>query len=1145
MPLSDIDTDQRLAATASGGEVAISAGAGSGKTRLLVSRYLNLIRKENLPLSSIAAITFTNKAANQMKARIAEKALELAVKNPHEREMWMKIAENSYHASISTIHSFCSSILRSHPVEVGLDPFFTVVDEVTNSELKHEVINHFVVAQMTDEPDDMAFLIDIFGMMGLKNMLNMLLDKRAHVVKFLDSIENSGSFDAETLKDKYKINILKRLDDYIYTLEKFHSFRPEDDGLVPVYDMLVGELLRVREMAEKETVDANYINNIVNAVSLKAGSHKKWGKERLKALRDGMKSCRAFLESLSSFYVNERDVIAKVTSLLMREYNLVERIFLKQKKIRSCLDNDDILIETWKLLRTNSKLCQKISQTYKHILVDEFQDTDGIQMDILRMIAGNTSATLFTVGDSKQSIFRFRGADVTVFDEIKLKADNYFCLKINYRSSPSLMSFINSVFKRSMSDEPANIFEAEYIEMKPYRKDIGNSPAAELVIVDIAGSDMRRLNEAEFIARRAHELNRGNTDGNKYPFGDMALLLRKSTNVKYYEEAFLREGIPFVNRIGGKLSGSPEAYDIGNLLSWLHHPDDPVLLTAVLLSPFFNFDSDTLFKIRTMAGSAEKIPFFILKNEKSYNNNSKILTDIKKAGEILKRLLSISGRVSMRDILEKAFDKTDYTITLQADMIQGERSLAILDLILETAETFEKNGGSSSDFAELLISGRMFTKETACVEPKGDALSILTIHGAKGLEFKVVFLADVTSGGRKNTNEIVFDDNLGPGFTIRDAHGGNVKTYVNRYSEHIERQKEIAESKRLFYVGCTRAEDHLIISGGKPPLGSDCNFEKDNWMNWLHTSLSILPDGDLSDCNNDLFKYHRILENNVVKASTFTDHWKKLLKSAKEEIILKDYSIDKFIGRVKSIPTYGAPEHISPTQLIDYIICPTLYKYKHIHGLDMQYSENHNEGMGYSFGLLAHTVLEKVDFKDIESWNSFVETSAGKNVPEVMKKKLKDDLRRFSESDLYNQIVEAEEIRREEPFAFIEDKVLVRGNIDLIYKSGNNLVIVDYKTDNIGIDELNNISYAYTLQIGIYALAVYRAEYTMPSKMVLHFLTPGLSREISCNQNVIDDVSNTLSKVIKSISTENFSPVRSDKCDICPYSNLCATKSRI
>jgi len=183
MPIFDLDTEQSFAATATGGEVAISAGAGSGKTRLLVSRYLYYIKKEQLPLSSIAAITFTNKAADQMKVRISEKAFELAAKNADERDMWLHIAENIHHAPISTIHSFCSSILRSHPVEAGIDPFFTVLDEITNAKLKNNAVNSFIDARLAEIPDEMFFLVNNVGMDGLKKILRVFLDKRTYMIQ--------------------------------------------------------------------------------------------------------------------------------------------------------------------------------------------------------------------------------------------------------------------------------------------------------------------------------------------------------------------------------------------------------------------------------------------------------------------------------------------------------------------------------------------------------------------------------------------------------------------------------------------------------------------------------------------------------------------------------------------------------------------------------------------------------------------------------------------------------------------------------------------------------------------------------------------------------------------------------------------------
>ena len=277
MPIYDLDTDQRFAATATGGEVAISAGAGSGKTRLLVSRYLHYIKTENLPLSAIAAITFTNRAANQMKVRISEKAHELAEKNPHDRDMWLHVAENAHHAPISTIHSFCSSILRSHPVEAGIDPFYTVIDEITNSELKNNVIKSFIDSRLTEEPDEMAFLTDTFGMSGLKNMLRMFLNKRIHVVKYLDNNENTGIIDIATLQKSYIRSLLEQVKTYLYVLEEFHALRPGSDRLTSIYDMLVENLTKIRDMIENENVDTNYIKYCIDSIVLKGGSSKNRG----------------------------------------------------------------------------------------------------------------------------------------------------------------------------------------------------------------------------------------------------------------------------------------------------------------------------------------------------------------------------------------------------------------------------------------------------------------------------------------------------------------------------------------------------------------------------------------------------------------------------------------------------------------------------------------------------------------------------------------------------------------------------------------------------------------------------------------------------------------------------------------------------
>ncbi|GAG38341.1 unnamed protein product, partial [marine sediment metagenome] len=240
--------------------------------------------------------------------------------------------------------------------------------------------------------------------------------------------------------------------------------------------------------------------------------------------------------------------------------------------------------------------------------------TDGLQMDILRMIAGNAASTLFTVGDPKQSIYSFRGADVTIFNEFIARVNvDFKTLKKNYRSTPSLIKFVNHTFGRIMGkDDGVEPFEAQYADMKPHRENNHSCPGVEVVVFESDNADDRRRAEADFIARRVMELK----EKYGFSFGDMALIMRKGTKTRPYEEMFLSKNIPFVNLTSGDPFKSAEAYDCANLLGWLCEPNDPALFCAVLLSPFFHVGHEVLHGIRLIAGSAGEIPKAFLYNEK-------------------------------------------------------------------------------------------------------------------------------------------------------------------------------------------------------------------------------------------------------------------------------------------------------------------------------------------------------------------------------------------------------------------------------------------------------------------------------------------------------------------------------------------------
>ncbi|MFA6472850.1 MAG: UvrD-helicase domain-containing protein, partial [Candidatus Latescibacterota bacterium] len=226
MPIRDLDSDQKLVGTSQADEVAVSSGAGSGKTRVLVGRYLHLLNSGQVSLSEMAAITFTNKAADQMKARIAGKALELAVLYPDSSAKWRETAEKVYTAPISTIHAFCNTILRSYPVQAEVDPQFEMLEDTGSSKLRDEALSAFLKMRYDDDPERMSFLLRSLGSPGLRKIFLQLLSMRARVVKWLDV---NGVPNPELLRSRNSQYIMKRLEGYVANIRDFHAVSPGED----------------------------------------------------------------------------------------------------------------------------------------------------------------------------------------------------------------------------------------------------------------------------------------------------------------------------------------------------------------------------------------------------------------------------------------------------------------------------------------------------------------------------------------------------------------------------------------------------------------------------------------------------------------------------------------------------------------------------------------------------------------------------------------------------------------------------------------------------------------------------------------------------------------------------------------------------
>ena len=1151
MPISQLDTQQKSAATSKGLEVAVSAGAGSGKTRLLVGRYLYLLLTKDVGIHEIAAITFTEKAAAQMKSAIANKAFEMSLADTERAKFWADISSGAFEAPITTIHAFCNGILRNYPQEAACDPAFTIIDDATRVTLLREAVERHVQECLDTEPELMEHLLGTFGLSRLKAIYRTALNNRVKMITWQDKYDELS---AENIERNSRAFVAEKLQVAAKMIEHYYALAPADDKLCDVFVEAGRELKTIAEMIEADRVEAIVLLEFATLISsgAKKGSPKKWKESGvpISEARGSLKKCVEIVIAYAEFLKNERRVAPETAVLLVNECIRLEQRYLTMKKKRSAFDHDDTLIETWRLLRNNPAVCRKLSQTYKYFLVDEFQDTDSLQMDILRMIVGDSATSLFTVGDPKQSIYRFRGADVAVFNDFVAGRDVEFkTLKMNYRSSPGIISFVNHVFSGVMGRGSGIRYEAEYSEMKARDRANLMPVPVEIMVIEGGDTDAVRRMEAAKIAARIKRLN----EREDVDFGDMAILFRKGTITRVYEEALLSNSIPYSNMTTGKLSDYPEIHDISNLTGWLCEPGDPALFCAVLISPFFMLDREILAGLRLLVRHATSMAEEFLYDDSISGHEWFDVSGLSTVRKTLLDLLDRRDRESIRNILEHIFALSGYTMHVLADPVRGELAMSVIDRVLQAAESFESNGGDIYQFAEQLREETIFSELTPSLESENSAVNLLTIHKSKGLEYRAVFIADAAGKPKSSSPDIGFHEQLGPAFKMREAGGGFSDTLASTFLAEEGRLKDIAESKRLFYVACTRAEDFLMILGGKPSKTADLLYEKGNWMGWLHSSLGIDPAGENTGAyDGQLFSYERLSADAPAEALSIAEFWSPLSTvpsesddDAASESCLNHNDIIASTDVPPKIETHGPPRHLSPTQALDYMSCPAMYYYRHVWSLDMR--EGQGGGFGARYGTFAHAALELFDYDSVDGSGSvqdqliqsLIVKASHADTPKKWLGKLSDEMAAFAASLTARSIAGAETVRREEPFTFLRDDVLIRGTMDVMYSSGDSIGIVDFKTDAIEAADVAAHSERYIFQLGIYALAAERAAFTLPETLTLYYLSPGIAYEISCDRDFLDRVSDKLSSVIASLSKGDYTPRKSSRCNDCLYQTLC------
>ena len=815
-----LNDDQRDAVVQRGCDVAVTAGAGSGKTYTLVARYTSMLA-EGIPPRQIAAITFTKKAALEMRSKVRDALINMQAESldDKERKTWEDLSAQMDSARIGTIHSLCSEILRSHPAEAGIDPRFEVLDEGIGKAYQSQAVEDTLKSLVNY--DQFLPLLQNIKLSDLKDILKTLLEKR------LESLEvfNTEIRNRERLEMELHNRINKP--EFLDTMSELNSMSESNliaDGGEKLAEILV-QVKRLWSEADAHLKAGDPVACAAALYDLRRNQFTKTG---------GRKGCVSkeiydVLKSNFDLYLNpltggkgstdkpplqeNEDLFEQLFPLLKNAFEEVHKAYQNLLENDQALDFDDLEYKTLQLLK-NPEMCANWQGELSALLVDEFQDTNRRQQEIVRALTG-TPGHLFIVGDPRQSIYRFRKADVTVFKEeesrIKNERGRVIDLKLTYRAHAPLLNatghLLAGVINAPRDDVPEYFIPYTAMEADRIEPDKGyKSPHIEFVLGVGESADSARPLMAKALATRLLEL-KAEKQFNKWD--DVALLFRAATGFHFYEEAFEEAGIPFVTVAGKGFYDRPEIRDLMNILRALADPMDDLAFSGFLRSPAIGLSDAALYFLR-QAG----VPFWTaLQGELSVLSDSD-RTAAKQAFDICNYLMPMVDRIPVAELLKQVLDALDYrallaTVDRKGDDPEGKASGGRLwrnvdKLLMDARKTGQVSVRSFLDMIETLNDAG--AREGEAPSEADGSVVLMTIHKSKGLEYPVIVLADAGRTRRGSSENVYLFNEFGVTFKLEQP------PMLYKLSKELDKDQESCEDLRLLYVALTRAKSKLLIS---------------------------------------------------------------------------------------------------------------------------------------------------------------------------------------------------------------------------------------------------------------------------------------------------------------------------------------------
>jgi ATP-dependent exoDNAse (exonuclease V) beta subunit len=955
--------------------LALMAGAGAGKTYSLVTMVLHLFAgaREAGPAikpSRLCMLTFTDKAAAEMRARTRARLDALAQGEAQEPELraslerlgrrfpaqdtWRALREDLGAATVGTFHSLCGQLLRRAPPGLGIDPAFEVLDELEAMGLLQDVCERVVLdaleagdALTRELCQELTFSGQGFSD-GLVSSLRQVYVKlreeglRAATATVANPAEARAELEALIRQAQASCAEARGLDAKLEWRTLISACERALNGMTPENFF---ELDRLPSLKAAFLADGR---NIARQSKGAAGPVRSvywlaFGKSdgSVTRLEDAFAAWRT-----APFEATFRTLLTQVEERHELEFTR-----------RNVFDFNALLVKARDLLRDHPAFRRQVQAGMGALLVDEFQDTNRLQLELVLLLAERREggprpvlpeqdlrsvlpmepAFLCAVGDRKQSIYEFRGADVSVFtmlaDKIVSEGGARDFLRHNRRSVPALLDFFNRAFAGVLvASDPPRPYEVVYVpaedDLSPVRRALGDGLAVERLLIGEAETTAEaRENDAEAVARRlrvmlapgaapcvAHE------DGQRLRparGGEVAILLRTFTHLEVYRQALIRHGVPHRVLRGRGFYGAQEVLDLASLLALLSDSDDSLALAAVLRSPLVGLSDASLFRLVGERGLT--LAEVRKKDLSTCELPVKERVRLERFLAALPSLRRERDRLGVRALLQVALDVTGYREAM-AGTPYAEQASANIDKLLTLAGRRDERGtGGCVAFARELrmLADSDPTEAQADLLDAGDprAVQLLTIHRAKGLEWPVVVVPGLGGKRRSTTARAYFERTHG--LALRPWLPDTLEDFSSSRFEQVKKElksRELAEYRRLLYVALTRARDMLILSG------SEERYAGDSW--WVMLNGRLEADARLRQ---------QVLDVDVSKLPPPADP----VPPSADELEDAAARVDAAVQRVREGGTLPEPQVAiaSAPALQDFMACPRRYRYVHQIGM--------------------------------------------------------------------------------------------------------------------------------------------------------------------------------------------------------------------